>query len=128
MIINHEIHHIKDTVVCLSEFLFSFLLFFLGDGSFASLLEKIGGKMSENIFELVLKKFDLHVSSKFIICYFKNKVYLICIWDGFSWIFITFLFTTLWKYRLTVFKNVLKDYDVQKCKGCLQNCLLNICF
>lgn len=74
--------------------------------------------MSENIFELVLKKFDLHVSSKFIICYFKNKVYLICIWDGFSWIFITFLFTTLWKYRLTVFKNVLKDYDVQKCKGC----------
>lgn len=73
----------------------SFLIFFvfLGDGSFASLLEKIGGKMSENIFELVLKKFDLHVSSKFIICYFKNKVYLICIWDGFSWIVITFLFT-----------------------------------
>lgn len=70
-----------------------FSLSSLGDGSFADLLEKIGGKMSENIFELVLKKFDLHVSSKFIICYFKNKVYLICIWDGFSWIVITFLFT-----------------------------------
>lgn len=39
-----------------------FSLSSLGDGSFADLLEKIGGKMSENTFELVLKKFDLHVS------------------------------------------------------------------
>lgn len=33
----------------------------LGDGSFAGLLEKIGGKMTEEAFELVLKKLDLHV-------------------------------------------------------------------
>lgn len=51
------------------------MLSFLGDGSFASLLEKIGGKMSENIFELVLKKFDLHVSSKFIILKIKYTLF-----------------------------------------------------
>lgn len=68
------------------------MLFFLGDGLFVSFLEKIGGKMLENIFEFVLKKFDLYVSLKFIICYFKNKVYFICIWDGFFWIVIIFLF------------------------------------
>eukprot|EP00105_Crassostrea_gigas_P038494 XP_019922642.1 PREDICTED: uncharacterized protein LOC105327901 [Crassostrea gigas] len=33
---------------------------FPGDGSFAGLLEKIGGKMTKEAFDLVLKKLDLH--------------------------------------------------------------------
>lgn len=36
--------------------------FIEGDGSFAGLLEKIGGKMTREAFDLVLKKLDLHVS------------------------------------------------------------------
>ena len=40
---------------------------YIGGGSFAGLLEKIGGKMTEEAFELVLKKLDLHVSIKFIL-------------------------------------------------------------
>lgn len=39
--------------------------FIEGDGSFAGLLEKIGGKMTKEAFDLVLKKLDLHVSGFF---------------------------------------------------------------
>lgn len=37
-------------------------LYFEGGGSFSGLLQTIGGKMTEEAFELVLKKFDLDVS------------------------------------------------------------------
>jgi hypothetical protein len=38
-----------------------------GNGSFAGLLDKIGGKMTEEAFQLVLRKFDLHVSMILVI-------------------------------------------------------------
>lgn len=71
--------------------------------------------MSENIFELVLKKFDVHVSSKFIICYFENSYTLFAFEMDFLELLLHFCLPTL---EIQTVLNVLKDYDVQKCKGC----------
>ena len=41
-------------------------MFVLGGGSFSGMLQSIGGKMTEEAFELVLKKFELDVRILFM--------------------------------------------------------------
>ena len=50
-------------------------MFVLGGGSFSGMLQSIGGKMTEEAFELVLKKFELDVRILFM--NFISKIFTI---------------------------------------------------
>lgn len=48
---------------------------FLGGGSFGSMLQAIGGRMTEEAFELVLKNFDLDVRYPVSLCEIYLSLY-----------------------------------------------------